>query len=141
MSATWEEIAARRAEMRHWYWYGIPTFFKCPWNEDPKACDIALVGIPHSTGNGSTERDQHLGPRSVRHVSGRLRRAHQGFQLVPWEACRIHDVGDVPLPEANFFSLAITIQQQAGGNLSEALGNLSKVLRERSRMAGKVKAR
>ena len=101
MSASWQEIEERRAQMRHWYWYGIPTFFKCPWNEDPKACDIGLVGIPHSTGNGSTERDQHLGPRSVRHVSGRLRRAHQAFHLTPWEACAIHDLGDVPLPEAN----------------------------------------
>jgi len=46
----------------------------------------------------------------------------------------------VPLPEANFFAIAITIQQQAGGNLSEALGNLSKVLRERAKMRGKIKA-
>lgn len=46
----------------------------------------------------------------------------------------------IPLPEANFFAIAIAIQQQAGGNLSEALSNLSKVLRERSKMRGKVKA-
>jgi tight adherence protein B len=46
----------------------------------------------------------------------------------------------IPLAEANFFAIAITIQQQAGGNLSEALGNLSRVLRERSKMRSKVKA-
>jgi len=46
----------------------------------------------------------------------------------------------VPIPEANFFAIAITIQQQSGGNLSEALGNLSKVLRERAKMRGKIKA-
>ena len=57
--------------------------------------------MPHSTGNGSTERDQHLGPRSIRHVSARLRRAHQAFRLTPWEAVVINDLGDVPLPEAN----------------------------------------
>ncbi|MEM7173493.1 MAG: arginase family protein [Pseudomonadota bacterium] len=95
-----EELKARKKAMEPWYWWGVPTFFKCPWNEDPAACDIGMVGVPHSTGNGSTERDQHLGPRSVRNVSGRLRRAHQDFQLVPWEACRIHDLGDVPLPQA-----------------------------------------
>ena len=98
---SWDEIQKRKEEMRHWYWWGIPTFFKCPWNEDPANCDIALIGVPHSTGNGSTERDQHLGPRSVRHVSGRLRRAHQAFQYTPWEEFRIHDLGDVPLPEGN----------------------------------------
>jgi len=45
-----------------------------------------------------------------------------------------------PLPEANFFGIVVTIQQRAGGNLSEALGNLSKVLRDRKRMAAKIQA-
>jgi tight adherence protein B len=46
----------------------------------------------------------------------------------------------VPIPEANFFAIVITIQQKSGGNLSEALGNLSKVLRERRKMGDKIKA-
>jgi tight adherence protein B len=46
----------------------------------------------------------------------------------------------VPVAEANFFGIVIAIQQKSGGNLSEALGNLSKVLRERRRMADKIKA-
>ena len=44
------------------YWWGIPTLFRCKNDPDPNNCDIALVGVPHSTGNGTTERDQHLGP-------------------------------------------------------------------------------
>jgi tight adherence protein B len=55
------------------------------------------------------------------------------------EACsRLYE--RMPVPEANFFGIVITIQQKAGGNLSEALGNLSKVLRERKRMKGKINA-
>jgi tight adherence protein B len=46
----------------------------------------------------------------------------------------------MPLPEANFFGIVISIQQKAGGNLSEALGNLSKVLRDRKKMKGKIQA-
>lgn len=46
----------------------------------------------------------------------------------------------MPIPEANFFVIVIQIQQKAGGNLSEALGNLSRVLRERKKMRDKVKA-
>lgn len=46
----------------------------------------------------------------------------------------------MPLPEANFFAIVISIQQKAGGNLSEALGNLSKVLRERKKMKAKIQA-
>jgi len=46
----------------------------------------------------------------------------------------------VPLSEVNFFVVVITVQQQAGGNLSEALTNLSRVLRNRKKMKAKVKA-
>jgi tight adherence protein B len=55
------------------------------------------------------------------------------------EACaKLHD--RMPLPEANFFGIVVSIQQKAGGNLSEALGNLSKVLRERKKMKAKIRA-
>ena len=94
------DLSKRAAEMEPWYWWGLPTFYKCPWNGDPAACDIGLVGVPHSSGNGSTERDQHLAPRAVRHMSGWYRRAHQKFGFRPWDEFRIHDLGDVPLPEA-----------------------------------------
>ena len=46
----------------------------------------------------------------------------------------------VPLSEVNFFAITVTIQQQSGGNLAEALGNLSKVLRERKKMKAKIQA-
>jgi tight adherence protein B len=46
----------------------------------------------------------------------------------------------MPVPEANFFGIVISVQQKSGGNLSEALGNLSKVLRDRKKMAEKIQA-
>lgn len=46
----------------------------------------------------------------------------------------------MPLPEANFFGIVVAIQQKSGGNLSEALGNLSKVLRDRKKMSEKIQA-
>jgi tight adherence protein B len=45
-----------------------------------------------------------------------------------------------PVAEANFFGIVISIQQRAGGNLSEALGNLSRVLRDRKKMKAKINA-
>jgi len=87
--------------MNTMYWWGIPSFFKCNFQENIENTDIAFVGVPHSTGNGTTERDQHLGPRAVRHVSGSLRRVHMKYEFSPWEVARINDLGDVPLPEAN----------------------------------------
>jgi tight adherence protein B len=46
----------------------------------------------------------------------------------------------VPVAEANFFGIVISIQQRAGGNLSETLGNLSRVLRDRKKMKAKIQA-
>lgn len=86
--------------MSNLYWWGIPTLFRCP-NVGPEGQDIALVGVPHSTGNGTTERDQHLGPRAVRNVSAVMRRMHGDFRIDPWSAARVADVGDVPFPRAN----------------------------------------
>jgi tight adherence protein B len=55
------------------------------------------------------------------------------------EACtKIYE--RIPLPEANFFAIVVSIQQKSGGNLAEALGNLSRVLRDRKRMKAKIKA-
>ena len=88
------------AMMENLYWWGIPTLFRCE-NAGPEGCDIALAGVPHSTGNGTTERDQHLGPRAVRNVSAVQRRAHSAFQIDPWTSAIIKDVGDVPFPRAN----------------------------------------
>jgi len=46
----------------------------------------------------------------------------------------------IPLPEANFFAIVLSIQARSGGSLSEAIGNLSRVLRERKKVEGKVKS-
>jgi tight adherence protein B len=46
----------------------------------------------------------------------------------------------MPLPEVNFLAIVMTIQAKTGGNLSEALGNLSKVLRDRKKMKAKIRA-
>ncbi|MEO1014736.1 MAG: type II secretion system F family protein [Pseudomonadota bacterium] len=46
----------------------------------------------------------------------------------------------MPLPEVRFFGIVLMIQQQTGGNLAEALGNLASVLRGRKVMEGKIKA-
>jgi tight adherence protein B len=46
----------------------------------------------------------------------------------------------IPLAEANFFGIVVAIQQKSGGSLSEALGNLSRVLRERRKMQAKIQA-
>jgi len=63
----------------------------------------------------------------------------QAIGMPVGEACsRLYE--RIPVPEANFFGIVIAIQQKAGGNLSEALGNLSRVLRDRKKMKAKIQA-
>lgn len=46
----------------------------------------------------------------------------------------------MPTAEVGFFAIVMTIQSRSGGNLSEALGNLAGVLRDRKRLTGKIRA-
>ena len=46
----------------------------------------------------------------------------------------------MPTNELRFFAIVLSIQSKTGGNLAEALGNLSNVLRGRRLMAEKIKA-
>lgn len=63
----------------------------------------------------------------------------QAIGLPLGEACaKLYD--RIPVAEANFFGIVIAIQQKAGGNLAEALGNLSRVLRDRKKMKAKIQA-
>lgn len=63
----------------------------------------------------------------------------QSVGLPLGEAC-IKLFERMPVAEANFFGIVIFIQQKTGGNLSEALGNLSRVLRDRKKMKAKIQS-
>ena len=93
-----------QAMMENLFWWGVPTLFRCPVVspiDEAFEAEIALVGVPHAGGNGTTYRDQHLGPRAVRNVSAVQRRMHMQFEIDPWRSAKIADVGDVPFPRAN----------------------------------------
>ena len=101
-------------------WWGIATLFRCELENDPRNVDIGLVGVPHSAGNGTSQRDQHYGPRAVRHVSAEYRRFHREFGINPWELCRIRDMGDPRLPHAMVNDLAMKDIQAFYGSLDAA---------------------
>jgi tight adherence protein B len=74
-------------------------------------------------------------------VKAEFRKVVESQQLgfsIPDACGRMHM--SIPLQEVKFFGIVIAIQAQAGGNLAEALGNLSRVLRERKKMKAKVQA-
>ena len=74
----------------------------------------------------------------VRTEFARILEAQQIGMTMSEAVTKLYD--NIPLPESNFFGIVISIQQSAGGNLSEALGNLAAVLRDRKKMKAKINA-
>jgi len=108
-------------------------------DEFPNALDVIVRSI--RSGLPLNDAIRLVATDGVEPVKGEFRRIVESQQVglsVP-EACA-RMTNQMPLQEVNFFAIVIAIQSQAGGNLSEAIGNLSKVLRDRKKMKAKVQA-
>ncbi|ODT31304.1 MAG: pilus assembly protein [Kaistia sp. SCN 65-12] len=127
---------------------GLPRWFvsfcrarrvKAFLNEFPNALDIIVraikSGLPLNDGIRLIANES---PEPVRTEFRRIVDSQQLGLSIPDAALRMTET--MPCPEAGFFGIVIQIQAQAGGNLSEALGNLSRVLRDRKKMKAKVQA-
>jgi tight adherence protein B len=108
-------------------------------NEFPNSLDIMVRSI--KSGLPLNDAMRLIAMEGQEPVKSEFRRVVEAQQLgisIP-EACMRMNA-TIPLQEVKFFAIVIGIQAQAGGNLSEALGNLSRVLRDRKKMLGKVQA-
>jgi len=107
--------------------------------EFPNALDIIVravkSGLPLNDGIRLIANESQ---EPVRSEFRRIVEAQQVGLSIPEASMRMSET--MPCPEASFFGIVIQIQAQAGGNLAEALGNLSRVLRDRKKMKAKVKA-
>lgn len=108
-------------------------------NEFPNALDVIVravkSGLPLNDGIRLIANEA---PEPVKTEFRRIVDAQQVGLSIPDAVMRMPET--MPCPEAGFFGIVIQIQSQAGGNLSEALGNLSRVLRDRKKMKAKVQA-
>ena len=107
--------------------------------ELPNAIDVITRGVRAGLPLGDCIRI--IANETVEPVKGEFRQIAEGQAVgmsLSEAASKLYE--RVPLAESNFFGIVLTIQQQAGGNLAEALGNLSKVLRERKKMKDKIQA-
>ena len=105
----------------------------------PDAVDVIVRGI--KAGLPLLDSLKLIASEAEEPVRGEMRAIidTQTIGIPLGEACaKLYD--RMPLAEANFFGIVISIQQRAGGNLSEALGNLSRVLRDRKKMKAKIRA-
>ena len=108
-------------------------------HEFPVAVDIIVRGIKAGIPLGDCIRNISVEAAEPVRTEFRAIVEAQTMGLTVADACE-RLIERVPLPEANFFTIVINIQSKAGGNLAEALANLSAVLRDRKKMKGKIKA-
>ncbi len=108
-------------------------------NEFPDAVDVIVRGI--KAGLPLLDSLKLISQDAVEPVKSEFRSIveTQTIGMPIGEAC-LKLFESIPVPEANFFGIVVSIQQRAGGNLSEALGNLSRVLRDRKKMKAKIQA-
>jgi len=105
----------------------------------PDAIDLMVRGLKAGLPIG--ESIKTAGEEVPDPVGLELRRVTDGVRIgrqiddVLWEASRRID-----LQEFDFFSIALSIQAETGGNLAETLGNLTDVLRGRRQIKRKIKA-
>jgi len=127
---------------------GLPRWFvsfrrtrriKAFLEEFPNALDIIVRAVKSGLPlNDAIRLIANESPEPVRSEFRRIVDSQQMGMSVPDAAIRMSET--MPCSEAGFFGIVIQIQSQAGGNLSEALGNLSRVLRDRKKMKAKVQA-
>jgi tight adherence protein B len=128
--------------------FGLPRWFvsfrrarrvKAFLNEFPNALDVIVRAV--KSGLPLNDGIRLIASEAQEPVKTEFRRIVESQQVgmsIPDAALRMQET--MPCPEAGFFGIVIQIQSQAGGNLSEALGNLSRVLRDRKKMKAKVQA-
>ena len=124
--------------------YGFVNFkrnmrFKQFANEFPNAVDVIVRGV--KAGLPLIDCLKVISNDSQDPVRGEFKEIVEDQTLgLPLDEAVSRLPERVPLAEANFFAIVIAIQSRSGGSLSEALSNLSKVLRDRKMMKAKIKA-
>ncbi len=108
-------------------------------DEFPEAIDIIVRGVKAGLPLGDCLRIIANEMRDPIKTEFRLVVESQAMGLSVGEAVE-RLVARLPTAETSFFAIVISIQQKAGGNLAEALANLSGVLRDRKKMKGKIQA-
>ncbi len=108
-------------------------------NQFADGIDIIVRGV--KSGLPLTECLQIISAESPAPLGPEIKRLTDNIQMgMTMDRALMAFYKRVPLPEVNFFVIVLTIQAKAGGNLSEALGNLSTVIRSRKMMREKIKA-
>ena len=108
-------------------------------SEFANAIDIIVRGV--KSGYPINECLQIIAQESPSPINEEFHQLTEGIRLgMSLEQVLDRMYERMPLPDVRYFEIVLLIQQQTGGNLAEALGNLSSVLRSRKMLQGKIQA-
>lgn len=104
----------------------------------PEALDLMTRAL--RAGHAFTAGLKMAGDEMPDPIASELRTVHDEINFgVSLQQALNHLAERVPLTELRYFTVAVLIQRESGGNLTEILSNLSRLLRERARLLAKVR--
>jgi tight adherence protein B len=104
----------------------------------PEALDLMIRAL--RAGHAFSSALKMAGEEMAEPLAGEFATVHDEVNFgVSLEQALTHLSERVPLMDLRYFVVAVLIQRESGGNLTEILGNLSRLVRERLKLMGKVR--
>jgi tight adherence protein B len=104
----------------------------------PDALDLMTRAL--RAGHAFSSALKMTGEEMPEPIAGEFRIVHDEVNFgVALDQALAHLSDRVPLTDLRYFVVAVLIQRDSGGNLTEILGNLSRLIRERLKLQGKVR--
>lgn len=104
----------------------------------PEALDLITRAL--QAGHAFSSALKMAGEEIAEPIAGEFRTVHDEVNFgVSLQQALTHLSERVPLTDLRYFVVAVLIQRDSGGNLTEILANLSKLIRERLKLLAKVR--
>jgi tight adherence protein B len=104
----------------------------------PEALDLITRAL--RSGHAFSSALQMVGEEMAEPIAGEFRIVHDEVNFgVALQQALTNLSERVPLTDLRYFIVSVLIQRESGGNLTEVLGNLSRLIRERLKLMAKVK--
>lgn len=104
----------------------------------PEAIDLMVRAL--RSGHAFSSGLQMVGEELPDPIAGEFRIVHDEVSFgVSLQQALMNLSERVPITDLRYFVVAVLIQRESGGNLTEVLGNLSRLIRERLKLLAKVR--
>lgn len=104
----------------------------------PEAIDLMVRAL--RSGHAFSSGLQMIGDEMAEPIANEFRIVHDEINFgISLQQALMNLTERVPVTDLRYFVVAVLIQRESGGNLTEVLGNLSRLIRDRLKFLGKVR--